>query len=91
MRQTQRPRWLYRRGRRDEALAALAANNGEEKAKDILAEMIAADEAEAAEKAALAAAAKGDTLFQRKYAWRIPGMGEPGGQPSMGSHRVGHD
>jgi len=23
--------------------------------------------------------------------WRIPGMGEPGGQPSMGSHRVGHD
>ena len=21
-------------------------------------------------------------------AWRIPGMGEPGGQPSMGSHRV---
>ena len=24
-------------------------------------------------------------------AWRIPGMGEPGGQPSMGSHRVGHD
>ena len=24
-------------------------------------------------------------------AWRIPGMGEPGGQLSMGSHRVGHD
>ena len=24
-------------------------------------------------------------------AWRIPGMGEPGGFPSMGSHRVGHD
>ena len=22
---------------------------------------------------------------------RIPGMGEPGGLPSMGSHRVGHD
>ena len=22
-------------------------------------------------------------------AWRIPGMGEPGGLPSMGSHRVG--
>ena len=61
------PRWLYRRGRKDEALDALAANNGPEKAKEILAEMIAADEAEAAEKAALAAAAKGDTLFQRKY------------------------
>ena len=24
-------------------------------------------------------------------AWRIPGMGEPGGLPSMGSHRVGHN
>ena len=26
-----------------------------------------------------------------KTAWRIPGMEEPGGLPSMGSHRVGHD
>ena len=24
-------------------------------------------------------------------AWRVPGMGEPGGLPSMGSHRVGCD
>jgi len=24
-------------------------------------------------------------------AWRIPGMGEPGGLPCMGSHRVRHD
>ena len=24
-------------------------------------------------------------------AWRIPGAGEPGGLPSMGSHTVGHD
>ena len=24
-------------------------------------------------------------------AWRIPGTWEPGGLPSMGSHRVGHD
>ena len=24
-------------------------------------------------------------------AWRIPGTGEPGELPSMGSHRVGHD
>ena len=23
--------------------------------------------------------------------WRIPGMGKPGGLPSKGSHRVGHD
>ena len=24
-------------------------------------------------------------------AWRLPGTGKPGGLPSMGSHRVGHD
>ena len=24
-------------------------------------------------------------------AWRVPGTGEPGGLPSMGSHGVGHD
>ena len=24
-------------------------------------------------------------------AWRIPGTGEPGGLPSLGSHRVGHN
>ena len=25
------------------------------------------------------------------FTWRIPGMGEPGGLPPMGSRRVGHD
>ena len=25
------------------------------------------------------------------HSWRVPGTGEPGGLPSMGSHRVGHD
>ena len=58
-------RWLYKRGREEEALAALAANNGEEKAKEILAEMKATDEAAAAEKAKNAAAT--DSLLQRKY------------------------
>ena len=24
-------------------------------------------------------------------AWRVPGTAEPGGLPSVGSHRVGHD
>ena len=24
-------------------------------------------------------------------AWRIPGMGEPGGLPSIGSHRIGYN
>ena len=61
------PRWLYKRGRENEALIALAANNGEAAAKDILAEMKAADAAAEQEKAAIAEAAKGDTLLQRKY------------------------
>lgn len=61
------PRWLYKKGRREEALASLAANNGEEKAKVILDEMIAADKAADAEKAAIAKASAGDSLFQRKY------------------------
>ena len=25
------------------------------------------------------------------FAWKIPGTGEPGGLPSLGWHRVGHD
>ena len=29
--------------------------------------------------------------YSHVLAWRIPGTGEPGGLPSMGSHRVGHD
>ena len=61
------PRWLYRNGREDEALQALASNNGEKAANEILAEMKAADAKEAADKAAMAEAAKGDSLLQRKY------------------------
>ena len=34
---------------------------------------------------------KGMTTHSSVLAWRIPGMGEPGGLPSLGSHRVGHD
>ena len=29
--------------------------------------------------------------YSSVLAWRIPGMGEPGELPSLGSHRVGHD
>ena len=29
--------------------------------------------------------------YSSVLAWRIPGMGEPGGLPSKGSHRVRHD
>ena len=31
------------------------------------------------------------TTHSSVLAWRIPGMGEPGGLPSMGLHRVGHN
>ena len=31
------------------------------------------------------------TTHSTILAWRIPEMAEPGGLPSMGSHRVGHD
>ena len=31
------------------------------------------------------------TTHSSVLAWRIPGTGKPGGLPSMGSHRVGHD
>ena len=29
--------------------------------------------------------------YSNVLAWRIPGTGERGGLPSVGSHRVGHD
>ena len=29
--------------------------------------------------------------YSSVLAWRIPETGDPGGLPSMGSHRVGHD
>ena len=61
------PRWLYKKGRKEDALASLAANNGEAKAKEILDEMVAADKAAEDEKAAIAKAAQGDSLLQRKY------------------------
>ena len=31
------------------------------------------------------------TTHYSVLAWRIPGTAEPGGLPSVGSHRVGHD
>ena len=31
------------------------------------------------------------TTHSSVLAWRIPGTGEPGGLPSLESHRVGHD
>ena len=34
---------------------------------------------------------KGMATHSSVLAWRIPGTAEPGGLPSMGLHRVGHD
>ena len=34
---------------------------------------------------------KGVAPHSSVLAWRIPGTAEPGGLPSVGSHRVGHD
>ena len=34
---------------------------------------------------------KETATYSSILAWRIPGTEEPGGLPSMGSHRVGHD
>ena len=34
---------------------------------------------------------EGNATHSSVLAWSIPGKGEPGGLPSMGSHRVGHD
>ena len=34
---------------------------------------------------------EGDGTHSSALAWKITGIGEPGGLPSMGSHRVGHD
>ena len=36
-------------------------------------------------------AEKAMALHSSTLAWKIPWMEEPGGLPSMGSHRVGHD
>ena len=30
-------------------------------------------------------------IYSSTLAWQIPGAGEPGGLPNMGSHRVRHD
>ena len=34
---------------------------------------------------------EGNATHSSVLAWRIPGMAKPGGLPSMGSHKVGHD
>ena len=38
----------------------------------------------------LSCTGEGNGTHSSVPAWRIPGTGEPGGLPSLGSHRVGH-
>ena len=50
-----------------------------------------AEESDTAERVHFHALEKEVATHSSVLAWRIPGIGEPGGLPSMGSHRVGHD
>ena len=52
---------------REMAVVSLAGNNGINKSFEIYSEMLAADAAAEAEKAAIAKASQGDSLFQRKF------------------------
>ena len=59
-------RWLYKKGKKDEALAAIVRSRGEEAGKKEYDEMDAEPAAEATTEDA-AAPAKKDSLFQKKY------------------------
>ena len=62
------PRWLFRKGRRDEALASLAANNGQDAALKILSDMEEAEKAaKSAKDASSVQAGESSSVFQRKY------------------------
>lgn len=59
------PRWLFKKGRREEALASLMMNNDEATARRTVAEMEANDRSQMVE--ASDGSVKRDSLFQRKY------------------------
>lgn len=63
------PRWLYRRGMKEEALTALARNNGIEKARIVFEEMerVEEEERQAAEAKKAAKDTSSDSIFHRKY------------------------
>ena len=48
-------------------------------------------ESDTTERLHFSALEKEMATYSSVLAWRIPGTGEPGGLPSMGSHRVRHD
>ena len=63
--------------------ALWAAGNGVAKSQTLLSDFIFTFHFQALEKEM--------ATHSSVLAWRIPGTGEPGGLPFMGSHRVGHD
>ena len=63
--------------------ALWAAGNGVAKSQTLLSDFIFTFHFQALEKEM--------ATHSSVLAWRIPGTAEPGGLPSMGSHRVGHD
>ena len=60
-----------------------AAVHGDAKSRTLLSDFTFAFHFHALEKAM--------ATHSSVLAWRVPGMGGPGGLPSVGSHRVGHD
>lgn len=61
------PRWLYKTGRKDSALNSLAANNGVEKAKEILEEIIEAEKEENSTKDKKLNKSVKESLLKKKY------------------------
>ncbi len=61
------PRWLFRKGRRDEALASLMANNTRESALKILDAMAETDKKSTPANASNKVAAGDGSIFKRKY------------------------
>lgn len=61
------PRWLFRRGRKEEALASLARNNGEAEAKQIFDEMVHNEEEDKKKTESNKSTGTKDSLLQKKY------------------------
>ena len=61
------PRWLYRRGRADEAMASLLAGMDEQAAKVVMDEIVASAEGEKVKGAGEGAGEGKETVFQRRY------------------------
>ena len=59
------PRWLFKKGRKDEALQSLLMNNDEEAARKVLAELEANELSQVVKRSD--GSVKRDSIFQRKY------------------------